>query len=78
MALTSETIIDKIELVGPYRHVQIREAKVIKEDGVEVARSFHRRVIDPDAVIDDEPDEIKAICSAVHTPNIKAAFKRPS
>ena len=42
MALTEETIEDKIEIVGNYKSVQVRTATVIKRDGVEINRSFHR------------------------------------
>ena len=44
MALTEETVEDKIEVVGDYRAVQVRTATVIKKDGVEISRSFHRHV----------------------------------
>ena len=47
MALTEETIQDKIEIVGDYKHVQVRTATVIKRDGVEISRSFHRHVVAP-------------------------------
>ena len=46
MALTKETIEDKIEIVGEYKNIQVRTATVIKEDGVEINRSFHRRTLD--------------------------------
>ena len=47
MALTESIEYDKIEVVGPYKAVQVRKATVIKRDGVEVTRSFHRFVLDP-------------------------------
>jgi hypothetical protein len=47
MALTEETLQDKIEIVGDYKHVQVRTATVIERDGVEISRSFHRHVIAP-------------------------------
>jgi hypothetical protein len=46
MAITKETIEDKIEIVGDYKTIQVRTATVIKEDGVELTRSFHRHVVD--------------------------------
>ena len=46
MALTKETKEDKIEIVGEYKTIQIRTATIIKEDGVEINRSFHRRTLD--------------------------------
>ena len=47
MALTKETIEDKIEVVGTFKAVQVRTATVIKEDGVELNRSFNRKVLNP-------------------------------
>ena len=49
MAITKEVIQDKIEVVGEYKHIQVRTATVIKEDGVEISRSFHRHVISPNS-----------------------------
>ena len=46
MAITKEIIEDKIEIVGDYKSIQVRTATVIKEDGVEISRSFHRKVLD--------------------------------
>ena len=74
MALTEETIQDKIEIVGDYKHVQVRTATVIKRDGVEISRSFHRHVVAPDDDITGESAEVQAICNAVHTDEIKAAY----
>ena len=47
MALTESIEYDKIEVVGQYKHVQVRKATVIKKDGVELTRSFNRFVLDP-------------------------------
>lgn len=73
MALTKEVVIDKIEFVGEHRHMQLREATVIKEDGVEISRSFHRRVISPDENTGNENAEIKRLAAAVWTKEIKDA-----
>ena len=67
MALTERTEQDKIEVVGPYRHVQVRTATVIKRDGVEISRSYHRHVVAPDADITGESTEVQNICNVVHT-----------
>lgn len=72
--LTEETIQDKIEIVGDYKHVQVRAATVIKRDGVEISRSFSRHVVAPDADITGESAEVQAICTAVHTDAIKEAY----
>jgi len=74
MALTEETVQDKIEIVGDYKHVQVRTATVIKRDGVELTRSFSRHVVSANADITGESTEVKAICNAVHTDAVKTAY----
>jgi len=74
MALTEETIQDKIEIVGNYKHVQVRTATVIKRDGTEISRSFSRHVVAPNDDISGESAEVQAICNAVHTDAVKAAY----
>jgi len=74
MALTEETLQDKIEIVGDYKMVQVRTATVIKRDGVELTRSFHRHAVAPDADITGESTEVQAICTAVHTQAVKDAY----
>ncbi|MDB4340065.1 hypothetical protein OAA13_00265 [Crocinitomicaceae bacterium] len=75
--LTEETVQDKIEIVGDYKHIQIRTATVIKRDDVEISRSFSRHVVAPDISTDDlanESAEVQAICNAVHTQAVKDAY----
>ena len=74
MALTEETIEDKIEVVGEFKHVQVRTATVIKRDGVEISRSFSRHVVAPDANTSGESAEVQAICAVVHTQAVKDAY----
>lgn len=69
--LTKEIVVDKIEIIGEYRHVQIRTATIIRDDDVEISRSFHRRVIKAIDNIDTEDPEITAICNVVHTQEVK-------
>ena len=76
MALTEETIEDKIEVVGDYKIVQVRTATVIKKDGVELTRSFHRHVVQPTDDTSGQSDEVKAICNVVHTDAVKEAYKK--
>tara|TARA_B100000282_G_scaffold266187_1_gene217780 strand:+ start:969 stop:1220 length:252 start_codon:yes stop_codon:yes gene_type:complete len=76
MALTEETIQDKFEIVGDYKIIQVRTATVIKRDGTEISRSFNRHTVAPDADISNESAEVKAICNAVHTNEIKTAYKK--
>ena len=74
MALTKETVQDKIEVVGDYRAVQVRTATVVKEDGVELSRSFHRHVLHPDSDISGESSEVQGICNSVWTDDVKSAW----
>ena len=74
MALTKEVIIDKYEVVGPYKQVKCRQATVIREDGVGISRSFHRCVINPNDDVSGESAEAQAIVAAVHTQEIKDAY----
>ena len=85
MALAESIEYDKIEVVGQYKAVQVRKATVIKKDGVELTRSFHRYVLNPgtldasdilvDTDLSGEPAEVSAICAAVWTTTIKDAYK---
>ena len=75
MALTESIEYDKIEVVGLYKHVQVRKATVIKKDGNELTRSFERFVLDPgtldesdnfvDNPLDKEPDGTTAITDEI-------------
>jgi len=89
MAITKELIEDKIEIVGDYKAIQVRTATVIKEDGVELSRSFHRHALDcvtsvkndddswthTDTDISGESAEVQGIATAVWTTTIKNAKK---
>ena len=77
MALTEETVQDKIEVVGDYKMIQVRTATVIKRDGTEISRSFHRHVVAPDISADDlakESADVQAIAAQVHTNAVKTAY----
>tara|TARA_R110001606_G_scaffold374510_1_gene532363 strand:+ start:2745 stop:2996 length:252 start_codon:yes stop_codon:yes gene_type:complete len=74
MALTEETLQDKIEIVGDYKHIQVRTATVIKRDDVEISRSFSRHVVSPNDDITGESAEVQAICAVVHTQAVKDAY----
>ena len=74
MALTKEVKYDKIEIVGDYKAVQCREATIISEDGVELSKSFRRKVLHPDSDISGEPQETQDICNAVWTDEVKKAW----
>ena len=77
MALAESIEYDKIEVVGPYKAVQVRKATVITKDGKELTRSFERYTLYPDMDLSQrsEPNEIVAICNAVWTQEGKDAWK---
>ena len=74
MALTKTIEIDKIEIVGEYKAVQVRTATVVAEDGTELSRSFHRHVLHPDDDVSGEDAEVQAVCNAVWTDAVKTAY----
>lgn len=79
MAITKRTEEDKIEVVGRFKHIQVRTATVIEEDGVELSRSFARHVVAPNVSADalaDESAEVQAISAAVHSDAVKAAYAK--
>ena len=75
MAITKELVQDKIEVVGDFKHIQVRTATVIKEDGVELSRSFHRHVVAPDSDSTNESADVKAMVKQFHTDAVKKAYK---
>jgi hypothetical protein len=75
MALTERTVDDKIEIVGDFKHLQIRQATIIERDGVEISRSFHRRVVGPLDDVSGETAEVQALAAVVHTDEVKAAYQ---
>jgi len=94
MAITKSIIVDKCEVVSvgstyatdEWKLVQVRTATVIKEDGVELTRTYHRKVLSPgtlndgattitDTDISGEDASVQAICNAVWTTSVKEAFR---
>ena len=85
MALSESTEYDKIEVVGQYKVVQVRKATVVKKDGVELAKSYFRYILNPgildssdnlvDTDLSGQPAEVTAICNAVWTTSVKDAYK---
>ena len=87
MAITKEIIEDKIEVVGDYKTIQVRTATIIKEDGAELSRSFHRHVLEcvsssqdedgnwthADTDVSGESTEVQGIASTVWTDAVKTA-----
>ena len=87
MAITKELIEDKIEVVGDYKTIQVRTATIIKEDGVELSRSFHRHMLNcvnsvqdedgnwthTDTDVSEESTEVQGIAATVWTDAVKEA-----
>lgn len=73
--LTEETEVDKIEVVTQYNILQVRTATIVKKDGVEIARSFHRHLVQPGDDLTGQDSKVVAIANAVHTPEIIGAFQ---
>ena len=74
MAITKETQIGKIEVVGKYKSVQVRTDIVVMEDGEELSRKYNRHSLAPDADITNEHSEVQAVCNAVWTQDVKDAY----
>jgi hypothetical protein len=74
MALTEKTIVDKYEIVGPWKHIQVRESLVIERDGVPVSKTFHRYVLVPSDDISEQPEEIKNVANLLWTQQIKDSW----
>ena len=83
MAITKEDVADKIETLEDGQ-VQVRTATVIKEDGTELTRTFHRHVLAPSTKTGDtwgntdisgEDARVQAICNAVWTSSVKTAYQ---
>tara|TARA_Y100001951_G_C11076843_1_gene149161 strand:+ start:206 stop:490 length:285 start_codon:yes stop_codon:yes gene_type:complete len=85
MAITKTTEVGKIEVISPYKQVQVRTDTIIKEDGKELSRQYHRHVLEPgtldgsdnlvDTNISGEDAEVQSICNLVWTDAVKTAWK---
>jgi len=74
MTLEKVTTVDKIEVIES-GHVQVRTATRIVEDGAILSQSFHRHVVAPGDDYSQEDERVRAICAAVHTPEVIAAYQ---
>ena len=83
MALTKETEYD-CEVRSVYKNVQVRTATVIKDDGAEISRTYHRHVLHcrtktgnswGDTDISGEDATVQAVCNAVWTDSVKSAYE---
>ena len=87
MAITKETTIAKIEVVGEYKHIQVATDTVIKEDGTELSRNRHRHTLEPCAIdfsdnskvetdISGEDAEVKSVCNVIWTDAVKEKYRK--
>ena len=75
MALEKVVTEDKIEIVGPYKAVQIRTKTAVMEDGVELSSGYHRHVVVAGQDYSNESAEVQAICAVMHTDAVVAAYE---
>ena len=87
MALTKETSTVAIEVIGEYKHIQIADDTVIKEDGAEISRKRHRKTLNCGSLSTDgnntfiatdisgESSEVQGIANTVWTQSVKDAWK---
>ncbi len=77
MALIERTVVNKIEVVGDFKHVQVREDRQIVDDGTDEIKAqgnWHRYVLVPDDNLSGQPADVVAVANAVWTDEIKAAW----
>jgi hypothetical protein len=74
MALTENTSIDQIEIIGNW-NIQVRQATVIERDGEFVSRTFHRWVLTPDMDISGQEQKVQDIANAAWTDEVIAAYE---
>ena len=74
MALEKVISEDKIEIVGDYKHVQVRTCTKVLEDGVELSSGYHRHVVSAGQDYSNESAEVQAICAILHTDAVIAAY----
>ena len=75
MALEKVISEDKIEIVGPYKAIQIRTKTAVMEDGAELSSGFHRHVVTAGQDYSNESAEVQAICAVMHTDAVIAAYE---
>jgi len=66
--------IDKIEVIGNFKHIHVRERTDIVEDGKVISTSYHRWVISPNQDHSNEHADVQAMCKQFHTQEVKDAY----
>ena len=74
MALTEITKVDQIE-VTENNSIQVRTATIIKKDGTEIAKTYHRHVVSPGDNVSNEDPRVQAIANAIWTDEVIAAYQ---
>ena len=74
MAITKETVVDKCEVLGDYKQLQVRTATRIKEDGVLLSETYHRHVVAPGDDLSGEDALVRSVGEAVHTSDVISAW----
>jgi len=74
MAITKEVLVDRCEVLGDYKQLQVRTATRIKEDGVLISTSYSRHVVAPGDDLSGEDALVQAVGGAVHTSAVIAAY----
>ena len=74
MAITKETVIGKIEMVGEFKSMQVAIDTLIKEDGKVISQTRHRQVLHSDMDISNQPQEVQNICNTAWTQEVKDAW----
>tara|TARA_Y100001938_G_C7984670_1_gene376267 strand:+ start:530 stop:829 length:300 start_codon:yes stop_codon:yes gene_type:complete len=85
MALTKTILEDKIEIIGQYKSIQIRTSTIIKEDGVEISRTYSRKTLNSgtldssnnlvDTDVSSESAEVRGIAALLWTNSVKTAYR---
>ena len=78
MALEKSTVEDKIEIYdrGTYKSIGVRTATIVKESGVEISRTFHRALLNPNDDISSASDEVKKLAEIYFTQSAKDEHKK--
>lgn len=74
MALEKIEVVDRIEVLEN-GCVQVRTKTAIMEDGQQISGSYHRHVVTPGDIYNNEDARVQAICAATHTPEVVAAYQ---
>ena len=75
MALTKEVKVDKIEIVGDFKHIQVRSATIVSEDGIPLSQSYHRHVIAPGDDLSNETNEVRDLALLLHRQDVIDAYQ---